>query len=551
MKKLLQKGATLILTAAMMLSLHVTAFAAVTQGDLQKAVDESAAYMLNAVKDPQVGSIGGEWAVLGLARSGYNVPQSYYDKYLRTVESYVKACGGNLHDKKYTEYSRVIVTLSSIGADPSNVAGYNLLTPLGDFDKTIWQGINGPIWALIALDSGGYEMPDNPKAAKQATRQMYIDEILSRQLDDGGWNLTDKGGAGTADVDLTGMALQALAKYQDQSAVKAATDKALVCLSGMQDGKGGFSSWGTTNSESCVQVIVALCELGIDLNDSRFVKNGYTLLDNLMTFRQTDGSFLHTANGSGSNQMASEQGFYGMIAALRSMKGEQSLYRMGDSDMSTTAGPVKETIGLEGKNPAVQKMPITAPGTTFDDISGVNAHKNQSAIEAMASRGIISGKGGGVFAPNDSMTRAEFAAIVVRALGLTPETVTQFTDVPAGQWYAPYVGTAYKFGIITGTTSTTFNPGGTIKREDAAVMAARAAKLCGMDTEMDAAAVRNMLAQFVDYTRTSEYARTSLAFCYQADILSQADLDIRSSEPVKRCEVAQMLFNLLGAASLL
>ena len=551
MKKLLQKGAALILTAAMMLSLHVTAFAAVTQGDLQKAVDESAAYMLNAVKDPQVGSIGGEWAVLGLARSGYNVPQSYYDKYLRTVESYVKACGGNLHDKKYTEYSRVIVTLSSIGADPSNVAGYNLLTPLGAFDKTIWQGINGPIWALIALDSGGYEMPDNPKAAKQATRQMYIDEILSRQLDDGGWNLTDKGGAGTADVDLTGMALQALAKYQDQSAVKAATDKALVCLSGMQDGKGGFSSWGTTNSESCVQVIVALCELGIDLNDSRFVKNGYTLLDNLMTFRQTDGSFLHTANGSGSNQMASEQGFYGMIAALRSMKGEQSLYRMGDSDMSTTAGPVKETIGLEGKNPAVQKMPITAPGTTFDDISGVNAHKNQSAIEAMASRGIISGKGGGVFAPNDSMTRAEFAAIVVRALGLTPETVTQFTDVPAGQWYAPYVGTAYKFGIITGTTSTTFNPGGTIKREDAAVMAARAAKLCGMDTEMDAAAVRNMLAQFVDYTRTSEYARTSLAFCYQADILSQADLDIRSSEPVKRCEVAQMLFNLLGAASLL
>ena len=80
MKKLLQKGAALILTAAMMLSLHVTAFAAVTQGDLQKAVDESAAYMLNAVKDPQVGSIGGEWAVLGLARSGYNVPQSYYDK---------------------------------------------------------------------------------------------------------------------------------------------------------------------------------------------------------------------------------------------------------------------------------------------------------------------------------------------------------------------------------------------------------------------------------------------------------------------------------------
>ena len=285
--------------------MSLSASAAVTDDELSTAVTGSAKYMLDTVESPQVGSIGGEWAVIGLARSGYPVPQEYWDGYYATVEEYVEACGGVLHDKKYTEYSRLVVALTAIGADPRDVAGYNLLTPLGDFDKTIWQGINGPIWALIALDSGNYDMPVNTEAETQATRQMYVDEILSRQLDNGGWNLTDRGGSGGADPDITGMALQALAKYQEQAEVRAATEDALYCLSAMQDTDGGFSSWDSANSESVVQVIVALCELGIDLDDSRFVKDGNTLLDNLMSYRKANGSFLHTAAGSGSNQMPS------------------------------------------------------------------------------------------------------------------------------------------------------------------------------------------------------------------------------------------------------
>ena len=275
------------------------------------------------------------------------------------------------------------------------------------------------------------------------------------------------------------------------------------------------------------------------------------LLDNLLSFRQQDGSFLHTSDRSGDTQMASEQGFYAIVAALRSMRGEASLYRMTDTVPATLPDNIPTNpsngSGLAGKDPAVQKTSVTAPGTTFPDIAG---HAIQTAIESMASRGIITGSEG-QFNPNNTMTRAEFAAIVVRALGLTQETTAQFTDVSAGQWYAPFVGAAYKHGIITGTTTTTFNPTGTIKREDAAVMVARAAKLCGLDTEMEASAMRNVLAQFTDYMRTSEYARASLAFCYHANILSQSDLDIRPADAVKRCEVAQMLYNLLGAAELL
>ena len=305
MARIKRSAAALLLILALALGLPAGAFAAAADDTLTAAIADTAQYVYETVKSPQVGSIGGEWAVLGLARSGYEVPERYYQDYYATVEDYVEACGGVLHDKKYTEYSRVIVALSAIGKDARDVAGYDLTVPLGDYDKTIWQGLNGPIWALIALDSAGYPMPENPEAETQATRQMYIDRILECQLPDGGWSLfggteSATAGDGTADPDITGMALQALAKYQDQPAVAAATREALACMSEQQSADGGFSSWGTANAESCVQMIVALCELGIDLEDSRFVKDGNTLLDNLMCYRQSDGSFLHTAAGSGS-----------------------------------------------------------------------------------------------------------------------------------------------------------------------------------------------------------------------------------------------------------
>ena len=155
MKKWKQRGFAFVLALSLTTGLLTGAQAAVSKETLNEAVQDTAEYMYRTVQDPQVGSIGGEWAVLGLARSGYDVPDSYYQDYYATVEAYVTACDGKLHDKKYTEYSRVIVALSSIGKDARNVAGYDLTKPLGDYEKTIWQGLNGPIWALIALDSAG------------------------------------------------------------------------------------------------------------------------------------------------------------------------------------------------------------------------------------------------------------------------------------------------------------------------------------------------------------------------------------------------------------
>ncbi len=114
-------------------------------------------------------------------------------------------------------------------------------------------------------------MPYNADAQIHATREMYVEKIINSQLDDGGWSLL---GSGESDVDVTAMALQALSNYTDNSEVSNCVNKAISFYRQVKNKNGGYSSWGTENSESCAQVIVALCELGISPLDERFEKNG-------------------------------------------------------------------------------------------------------------------------------------------------------------------------------------------------------------------------------------------------------------------------------------
>ena len=529
---------SLLLAVVVLLNLSLPTFAAV-QTDLKTAMEETAQTVLTTVKAPKIGTIGGEWTVLGLARSGISVPQSYWEGYYAAVEKEVTARKGVLHEKKYTEYARVALALTAIGADPTNVGGYNLLAPLGDFDKTVWQGINGPIWALIALDAGQYEMPVNKEAKVQATRQMYVDEILARQLADGGWALMGN----TADPDLTGMALQALSNYHSQKNVEQAVQKGLSCLSQMQTAQGGFAN-GTC--ESVVQAVVALGELGIPLEDSRFVKNGATLLDALYAFRRKDGRFLHAAQGT-VDQMATEQGLYAMVSALRAAEGKKTSDTMNDVEIALGEKPQTEA-GLPDKHEDVQASTVRYPGKTFPDIVG---HRNQSAIEALAQRGIIDGKTAEKFDPDAQLTRAEFTAIVVRALGLTPRTTALFSDVKEGSWYAGYVGAAYAYGIVKGVGDNRFQPQGTITRQEACVMVARAAKLCGMDTKVQDAEIDSALAQLQDADAVASWARESVAFCAKEKLLEQDMVRLEPVRPILRGEIAQMLYEMLQKAKLL
>ncbi len=537
-----------LLTAASLLGSFTVSFA-VTASDIKSASDDTAAYMVKTVSSPQAGSIGGEWEILGLARSDCKVDDSYYQAYYANVESYVKECGGVLSDKKYTDYSRLVIALTAIGKSPSDVAGFNLLIPLGDYNKTIWQGINGPIFALIALDCGNYSMPANSSAEIQATRDMYVKKILSLQLSDGGFALSGT----STDPDITAMVLQALSKYQSNATVSMATQKALTCLSGLQDSTGGFVSSGSTYSESVSQTIVALGELGISLDDSRFVKNGHSLADSLLTYHINGGGFKHTVDSGVADEMSTEQAFYALASAERGIKGEKSLYEMSDAiSISASDGSgLKAGEGLTEKNADVKPQTVISPKKTFVDISGANASKYKTAIDALASRSIIGGYDDGTFKQYNTMTRAEFAAIVVRTLGLTPKTADAFDDVVSSNWYASFVGTANTYGIVKGKSLSTFDPSGTITRQEAAVMVARAAKLCGMDTSMTTSGIRDVLAQFGDYVDVASWAQESVAVCYNTDISDRSELEIQPTIAITRGEIAQMLYNMLGKAKLL
>ena len=360
---------------------------------LNKSMQETAALMYKTIPKPVVASIGGEWTVLSLARSGIKVPKKYYEDYYKRVEKTVKDAKGILHRMKFTEYSRVILALTAINKDVTDVGGYNLLSYLSDFDNVKKQGINGPIFALIAFDAGNYDIPIDKKASVQTTRQGIIDFILDKEIHKGtskagGWALS-----GTdPDPDITFMAIQSLANYRDQKEVKEAVDRALKVMSKKQLSTGGYNSWGTENCESTAQAIVALTALGIDIDtDSRFIKtdkkgNKKTLMDGMMQFYCKGGGFAHVnegydgggGSGTGLNAMATDQGMYALDAYYRYINGKNKLYNMTDAS---------QTLAI-GNNPDLEKKPNN---DNNDNNNGNNGNNNQNTNQGNRNNGNTNG----------------------------------------------------------------------------------------------------------------------------------------------------------------
>ena len=372
---------------------------------------------------PVNGAIGGEWMVIGLARSGQPVDSSVYSRYKSNLVDVVKEKKGVLDERKYSEYSRAVLALTAIGEDVTDVGGYNLLKPLADFDQTVWQGINGPIWALLAFDSHDYEVPKAASGKTQTTREKLINEILSKERSGGGWSIS-----GSADSDVTGMALQALAPYYNSnSSVKAAVNRAVKKLSSMQLSDGTFGTMGHSTSESCSQVVAGLSAIGIDCDkDSRFVKNGKSLLQGLLSYYDGSEGFLHVA-GNGYDQMATEQAYYAMTAYSRMKNGKNSLYDMTDVAIKSDKEKASEVTKLIGALPSkitvsnYQKV-ITAyvaynglNSTQKSEISKsdreklLNAYKAAQEIQVKQVENLISGIGKVTLASEEKITEAKTA----------------------------------------------------------------------------------------------------------------------------------------------
>ena len=520
----------------------MTGFAAqasVSDAALEKEIDTASAYLLQTVPQPEVGSVGGEWCVLGLARASRGT-ESYFDAYRAAARRTLRETGGVLHRVKYTEYARMVLALTALGEDPADFAGFNVLAPLSDTKKVLFQGTSGAVWALLALDSNAY--------AADAARNVYLKAIADGVGSDGGWALVP---GDASDADLTAMALTALAPYAAEKDVQTLLDNGLAFLSSIQNADGSFSTSGHTTSESTAQVLVALCTLGISETDSRFVKNGTTVLEALLSFQHPDGGFRHEPDDAAANAMATEQAFYALAAVCRSRSGMCALWDLCDAAeyRPAIAGAGKTAVGLPEKREQVKPCRVLHPGKTFSDIVGSPA---QASVEALAARGILNGRSTDLFDPEGLVTRAEFCAMVVRALGLEPVfSAVSFADVSKDDWFCSAVQTAYAYGIINGVSEAAFAPNDSITREQVCVMLTRAARLCGADTAMTPAAVRDALAVYTDYRSIGTWAQEEAAFCAASGIYAPQTAAFEPACAFSRAEMAASLFSLLNFADLL
>lgn len=295
------------------------------------------AYIQSAVSAPVVSYLFGEWAVLGQARAKVPLSEAYIAAYYEKVVAYVKANIGSdgilrkPDDKNtpvITDNERIILALTAIGKDPANVGDKNLLTALQDKDimkvtDTSKTDINGLVMGLLALNSRNYT----------SDTSWLVQAVLEQQNKDGSWSAS----ADTkpdGDVDMTAMALQALAPYYnegDDTTVNAAVDKALQWLSAKYKGK------GYTSAESCAQVVVALSALQLNANsDSSFVKTvdgaPTSVLGDLLRYYLGEGQgFKHAASGKTADQKATEQALYAMAAYERYCRRTKALYDMTDA----------------------------------------------------------------------------------------------------------------------------------------------------------------------------------------------------------------------------
>ncbi len=515
---------------------------------VEQCINENAVFMLEQTPDLAVGSVGGEWTVMNLARSGYDVPEDFYNRYYKLVEKYVQQKKGNLHKRKYTEYSRVILALTAIGKDPHNVAGYDLLKPLADYDKTTYQGINGAIFALIALDSGAYEMPYSSKAKVQATRELYVKTILDKQNPkDNGFSLAGE----NSDVDITAMVLQALAPYQENTDVSLVINKALEYLSKAQNADGSYSfRGGVANSESVAQVIIALTALGIDPNDKRFVKNGKSLMDNLLSYYHTGGGFFHTKKDGSTisviDAIATDQAMIALIAYRNFYREKNHFYDM--TDVKKIASTEKENNKQDIALGLVFIPEISVPNKHFNDI---DASSYKEAILALARRRILNGVSEDIFAPEQSMTRAEFCAMIVRAMNLTAKGATiNFNDVSKKDWYYDYIAIAYKNGVVKGKSVKTFDPNGIITRAEAAMMLYNCADLLALDKTITKSERNFYLPSYLDYASIPKWSRDALTFAVKYKLINSEKMEIKPTKYLTREELAFMTYQLLLAAGL-
>lgn len=337
------------------------------------------AYIQSAVSAPVVSYLFGEWAVLGQARAGVELSDAYIQAYYDKVVAYVRKNMGadgvlrdpESHNPVITDNERIALALTAIGKDPANVGGKNLLAALQDKDimkvtDTSDTDINGLVMGLLALNSRNYT----------SDTSWLVQAVLAQQNEDGSWSASaDTKPA--SDVDMTAMALQALAPYYKDGGnetVNTAVERALNWLSGKY--QSGYDS-----SESCAQVVIALSALNLDANtDARFTKTveGKTLsvLGNLLQYRVAEnGGFKHQFADKAVNEMATEQALCAMAAYARFTEKANALYDMTDAACAHRFGEWQVTVAATCTKDGVSRRICSICGAVEEKSVPATGHK--------------------------------------------------------------------------------------------------------------------------------------------------------------------------------
>ncbi len=280
--------------------------------------------------------VASEWQAIGLAAAGQKVPESYYDK----LVSGLKTSQGTYNN--VTDYARISIAISALGYDATKFENYNLIEKIYNNSRMLNQGVNGPIYSLIALDAKNYNVPSDAVW----TRDKLVQAILDKQLSDGGfaWSAS----AVASEPDMTAMALIALSPYKAQSDVQSAGEKAIQWLANNQQPHGGYNTYGSDSSESVSQAIIALSSFGVDSTGEAFTKKGTNLLDKLYSFARADGGFAHVADETSSNGMATEQALQALVAAKLYSENSGRLYSFSGRALPGVEFPSNIQISIEG-----------------------------------------------------------------------------------------------------------------------------------------------------------------------------------------------------------
>ena len=280
----------------------------------------------------QNSGVNAEWYVLALRQSGeydFSAYETALLQYLAEKEVY-----------SATSRQKYALALLAAGSDDAYISRA-LADSIGQ------QGVMSWVFGLHLLNNGQKNGDHTLSSVKE--------KLLSLQLADGGWAVMGTVG----DVDVTAMALQALAPhYSEDAAVKTAADKALAFLSARQSPLGEYATNGADNAESIAQVMIALSSLGLDGEaDPRFIKGEHTLLDALLRYRLADGSFCHTQGGA-PNETATAQALCALVAYQRMANGKGALYMLDEkvlagttaSDSTTASTPETDTDQTQNRS---------------------------------------------------------------------------------------------------------------------------------------------------------------------------------------------------------